>query len=40
MRKITLILASALLGVTAVNAQESTPLVLSGSVDTYYKYDI
>ena len=39
MKKITLILAAALLGVSGAKAQESTPLVLSGSVDTYYKYD-
>jgi len=40
MKKIKLILASLLLGTTAVNAQEYSPLVLSGSVDTYYKYDL
>jgi len=40
MKKITLILAAALLGVSGAKAQESSPLVISGSVDTYYKYDL
>ena len=41
MKKITLILTAVLFGTVSINAQEQeyAPLVLSGSVDTYYKYD-
>jgi len=39
MKKITLILAAFLFGTASIKAQEYSPLVLSGSVDTYYKYD-